>query len=319
MKEKLMYSIIVPIYNVEKYLRDCVDSIINQSFKNYELILVDDGSPDNCGKICDEYADKYEFIKVFHKKNGGLSDARNFGIKKATGEYLVFLDSDDYWQDKDALHNISRIIKRDDSDIVIIGTSKYFESTKKMIKTNKIKETGKSTKEFILKNNIYKACANDKIVKKSIIKENNLYFPKGYLSEDIEWCGRLLKYITKISIYSNDLYVYRQRDGSISKTVKKKHIQDIYDMLYNGMLSSKEDYYCLNFYSYEYVVVLGLISSNMCGNISSSLRNKIYELKKLLQYNLNKKVKISYLVYKLFGISLTSKILGIFICLKNKY
>ena len=93
---KPLLSIIVPVYNVEKYIERCIKSILNQSFTNFELILVDDGSPDNCGKICDEYKKKDSRIKVIHKKNGGLSDARNAGIERAKGEYIAFVDSDDF-------------------------------------------------------------------------------------------------------------------------------------------------------------------------------------------------------------------------------
>ena len=89
-------SVIIPVYKVEKYLEKCIDSVINQSYSNLEIILVDDGSPDNCGKICDKYAKKDNRIRVIHKTNGGLSDARNNGIKIATGNYIAFIDSDDY-------------------------------------------------------------------------------------------------------------------------------------------------------------------------------------------------------------------------------
>ena len=91
-----LISIIVPVYKVEPYLNKCVDSIINQTYKNIEIILVDDGSPDNCGKICDDYTKKDSRIKVIHKKNGGLSDARNYGIEASIGDYIMFVDSDDY-------------------------------------------------------------------------------------------------------------------------------------------------------------------------------------------------------------------------------
>lgn len=93
----MTFSIIIPIYNVEKYLRQCIDSVLAENFLDCEIILVNDGSPDGCGEICDEYANKYSHIKVIHKHNGGLSDARNAGIKEAKGDYLIFLDSDDYW------------------------------------------------------------------------------------------------------------------------------------------------------------------------------------------------------------------------------
>ena len=96
MNSKIFISVIVPVYKVEKYLHRCIDSVLAQTFTDFELILVDDGSPDNCGKICDEYAEKDERIHVIHKENGGLSSARNAGLDIATGDYIVFIDSDDY-------------------------------------------------------------------------------------------------------------------------------------------------------------------------------------------------------------------------------
>ncbi|MBQ5852329.1 MAG: glycosyltransferase family 2 protein, partial [Lachnospiraceae bacterium] len=91
-----MISIVVPVYNVEKYLERCVDSLINQTYENIEILLIDDGSKDNSGQMCDEYANKDSRITVYHKENGGLSDARNYGMDRAKGEYIIFIDSDDY-------------------------------------------------------------------------------------------------------------------------------------------------------------------------------------------------------------------------------
>ena len=116
--KKHLVSIVVPVYNVEKYLKRCVDSIINQSYNNIEILLVDDGSTDSSGKICDDYLKKDSRIKVIHKQNGGLSDARNFGIDKSTGDYLSFIDSDD-WIEKDMIMNLFNSIINEKSDISI--------------------------------------------------------------------------------------------------------------------------------------------------------------------------------------------------------
>lgn len=110
--KKCKVSIIVPVYNVEKYVERCIESIIKQSYKNLEIILIDDGSKDNSGKICDEYAQKDNRIKVIHKKNGGLSDARNTGLNIADGEYICFIDSDDYIHKDLVKDNLEKLIQQ---------------------------------------------------------------------------------------------------------------------------------------------------------------------------------------------------------------
>ena len=133
--ENSLVSVIVPVYNVEKYLKDCLESIINQTYKNIEIILVDDGSKDNSGKICDEFANLDNRIKVIHKENGGLSDARNFGLNNAHGEWVMFIDSDDYID----ITMIDKLIKASfDKELVMCrmlkiysdgSTSLFYETT----------------------------------------------------------------------------------------------------------------------------------------------------------------------------------------------
>ena len=115
-----MISVIVPVYNVEKYLRKCLDSILNQTYQNFEVILVNDGSTDDSGKICNEYALRNPVIKAFHKKNGGLSEARNYGVVYAKGEYVTFIDSDDYI-DYHYLERMKKALNLSNADIVIVG------------------------------------------------------------------------------------------------------------------------------------------------------------------------------------------------------
>ena len=128
----LVISVIVPVYKVEQYLPQCIESIINQTYRNLEIILIDDGSPDNCGKICEEYAQKDKRIKVFHKKNGGLSDARNYGIARASGEYLAFVDSDD-WIEPDMYEVLVNWIEDHQTDIVSCGFFLSFRNGRLLI------------------------------------------------------------------------------------------------------------------------------------------------------------------------------------------
>ena len=124
-ENNILFSIVMPVFNVEKYVREAIYSVINQNYQNYELILVDDGSTDSSGIICDEYAKNNAKIKTFHKKNGGLSDARNYGIKKSDGRYIVLLDSDDALE-KDSLYNLENIIKENDYPKIICNRRASF-------------------------------------------------------------------------------------------------------------------------------------------------------------------------------------------------
>ena len=121
----IKFSIIIPVYNVEKYLNECVDSVLNQTYKYMEIILVDDGSTDSSPQICDSYAEKDNRIRAIHKENGGLSSARNAGIKNMTGDYVLFLDSDDFWDNNKALEHLSYIISEQKPDVVCYGYKEF--------------------------------------------------------------------------------------------------------------------------------------------------------------------------------------------------
>ncbi len=244
----MLFSIIIPVYNVEKYLNQCVDSVLVQDFTDYEIILVDDGSTDNSPTICDKYAEKYTQIKVIHKTNGGLSDARNFGIKKAQGDYLIFLDSDDFWVGKRILLEINDLIKEKDPDLIITGYTLYFsEKNKKLsIDFSLVKELSTDFVKdsyYLVSNNIYEFLACNKIVKRNIIINNNIFFPKGKFSEDMPWNYKLVDFIKKYSVYKNNFYYYRQnREGQITGNIKIKNVEDIKSVVDDNLpLLKKED------------------------------------------------------------------------------
>jgi glycosyltransferase involved in cell wall biosynthesis len=136
MEAKGLISVIIPVYNVEKYLRECVDSVLSQTYKSYEIILVDDGSTDGSGEICDEYIDGHSQVKVIHKANGGLSDARNTGLKNAKGEYVYFLDSDDYIV-PDAFQKLINISIKEQSDFVFFDASSFLDENSSLIYASK--------------------------------------------------------------------------------------------------------------------------------------------------------------------------------------
>ena len=206
-------SIIVPVYKVEQYIHKCVDSILNQTFTDFELILVDDGSPDNCGKICDEYAQKDERVRVIHKENGGLSDARNFGLKEAKGEFVSFIDSDD-WVDLDLYSDVLTYADANKLDVVCFDVYE--------VKGEKIKHHNRYDENKIFSGDdaLYKILTDeidnsacDKVYKR--ILWENVGFPVGRCFEDVATTYKVFHKANKVGYYQRAYYYYVKREGSI--------------------------------------------------------------------------------------------------------
>ncbi len=220
-----MISVIVPVYNVEKYLDRCVKSILSQSFSDFELLLVDDGSPDRCGEMCDEYAKGDSRIKAFHKRNGGLSDARNFGIEKALGEYLMFVDSDDYIHEQ-MLETLHRLITENDADLAVCSAMDVFEG-KEVTQVREIREftlnKTESYKYMLRGDGLPSAC--NKLYKRQTVGE--VRFPVGKLYEDGFFTPQILKRVEKTAVTSRPMYYYFRRADSITTKPFRKGDLDV--------------------------------------------------------------------------------------------
>lgn len=222
-------SVIVPVYNVEKYLSQCLDSIIHQTYKNLEIILVDDGSTDSSGLICDNYSQKDKRIKIIHKCQGGLSDARNAGLKIATGEYISFIDSDNFI-DKNMYSILINNTQKYNSDIVWFNYYNYYSKkhfiNSSIIKNNDLYDLSSSDKIKFAKNLFYQykmdAHVWAKLYKRSIF--NNIKFPYGKLFEDIFVLLPILSNAKIISTIPDCLYFYRNRSESIVNQYFKQNI-----------------------------------------------------------------------------------------------
>lgn len=218
-------SIIVPIYNVEDFLDKCMESILGQTYKNIEIILVDDGSTDSSGKIADKYAEKDSRIKVYHKKNGGLPAARNFGLRKISGKFVSFIDSDD-WVDIDYISTLFNAMSYDDSDISVCGLYKAYDDenikcSNRYEIDHEVFSNIDAVKDIMLAQPILKVMAWGKLYKKSLFFKNNIQYPKGRsLGEDAFTTYKLMYFSKKISYINKPLYYYRQRPGSIMSQSK---------------------------------------------------------------------------------------------------
>ena len=211
-------SVIVPVYNVEKYIVKCLESLLNQTLEDIEIIVVNDGSPDDSQTIIDKYVLEYkDKIKSFIKPNGGLSDARNYGIDKATGEYIGFVDGDDF-VDIRMFETMYNEANKNKSDIVVCNLNYVYDYDIIPTSSNVLEETT-NIKDVML--NIYPTAWN-KIYKRTFINKHKLRFKKNVWYEDVEFIYRVLPYVNKISCVKNCFYQYVQREGAITKTYDKR-------------------------------------------------------------------------------------------------
>lgn len=280
MREELI-SVIVPVYNVEKYLSKCIESLQNQTYKNLEIILVDDGATDDSGKICDEYAKKDNRIKVIHKKNGGLSDARNVGINSANGNYIQFIDSDDYI-DLDMIELLYNNVKKYNADISMCSHYILTEEECTAEGTNELSVYSRVEvlKEILLDEKV-RSYAWNKLFAKKLFDE--IRFPKGKVFEDILTIPKLFEKAEKVVLDDVSKYYYRQRKGSIlhvqTKELRLCYINSALEIM--NFIKEKEpslDRYCA--YNVAHITIktfndIGLFDMDYM--LEENIVNNLYE------------------------------------------
>lgn len=281
--EKDLISVIVPVYKVEKYLEKCIESIIKQTYTNLQIILVDDGSPDNCGKICDEYAKKDLRIEVIHKANGGLSDARNVGISKAKGRYIGFVDSDDYIKE-DMYEILLNLIKKYDADVSICNLYDVIDGNECIRnKENGIREYSRLDilKEVLLDKNI-QSYAWNKLYEKELFDE--IKYPIGKKYEDIGTTFYVFEKCNKIVVTSEPEYYYLKRSDSLVNNVTESTILDYTEIIIQRYLYIKQNIKELRKYNNYYLAKTLITAHNdieNLENISEGMQQrykKLYEL-----------------------------------------
>ncbi len=278
--EKDLISVIIPVYKVEKYLEKCIESIIKQTYTNLQIILVDDGSPDNCGKICDEYAKKDSRIEVIHKINGGLSDARNVGINRANGRYIGFVDSDDYIKE-DMYEKLINLIKEYNTDVSICNLYDVIDGKEYVRnKDNGIHEYSRIDilKEILLDKNI-QSYAWNKLYKKELFDE--IKYPIGKKYEDIGTTFYLFEKCNKIVVTSEPEYYYLKRADSLVNNVTESTILDYTEIIIQRYLYIKQNIEELRKYN-NYYLTKTLITANndikTLKNVSEKMKERYNEL-----------------------------------------
>lgn len=282
-----LVSVIVPAYNVSNYIKKCIDSILNQTYKDIEIIVVDDGSTDDTGNIIKNNYLSDRRIRYFKKKNGGLSSARNYGILNSKGKYLCFVDSDD-WISKTFVSEMLSAIKHDNTDIAICNMCYTFSDGKIKKRTPKIRrsETLSANSAFkeLMNGSLYKAHAQNKMFKRSLFIDNNILFPIGKIYEDVFTTYRLIINAKKVSLINDFLYFYLQeRQGSILNNRFNIQRFDIMDALNQIRLtvSEEEKDYFQKFYITNVISLVNYIYPIF----DSTSTGEIQEYKELLLKN----------------------------------
>ena len=307
-------SFIIPVYNVEQYLEQCVDSVLNQTYRNIEVILVDDGSPDECPAICDAYALKDNRVKVVHKLNGGASTARNAGLDEATGEYVIFIDGDDFWVNNDDLDKLVELIRKyQNCDFIGFNCLYYYPNSQTYNKwVAYSKELAIPTDKdnamcSLVASGTMPMSACLKIISRKTLFEIGLTFKEGILAEDIPWFIDLLEGSKKCIFINNYVYAYRQNvSGSVTHSGGERSFNCLFDILESELEkierrsfndTAKQSLY--SFLAYEFCILLSMLAYMPQ---PEEKREKLYSYKWLLNYTANPKVRMTSTIYRIFGI-----------------
>lgn len=329
MNKTPLISVIIPIYKVEAYLNECVDSVLGQSYSNLEIILVNDGSPDNCPQMCDAYAAQDPRIKVIHKQNGGLSDARNAGTEVSNGEYVIFLDSDDYWATTKALESLIQVINVNPVvDIIYFRRFAFRENDKKEVyrhsqfDLSQVKDKSKyEILQYLISTDKFPASAHNKLVRREILE--NIRFEKGIVSEDIDWNFAVTLKAEHLFVVNELIHAYRIRSGSITQTLSSRNIDNLLYIIekWSQQLSTacpdeKIRGLLLSYCAYQFSIVLGLMYFIQDKSRLSEFISRTKALTGLLNYDTSGKVRKAKSLYRIFGLRLTGRLLGLYIKLK---
>lgn len=324
---KPLFSVIIPAYNIEKYIVFCMDSVIRQSVTNYEVIIVDDGSTDKTGTLCDEYVRSKANFYVYHQENKGLSYARNVGVSHAKGEYIIFLDGDDYLM-PDALQNFTNGFINSCCPDVLLDEGEYYdkegniELSKRFCAEKFGEKDGKHALEFLMTGKPIWA-AFGKAFKRRYWEENKFQFRIGITSEDLDLIYKVIYQAGKVKMVSGCSYCYRcERDGSIMQTVSLKYIIDLINVI-----KEWEDYFEL--YHMNGIIQNGMrrefgnlyrtfILFRMKGMSKDEIDQVVPYLKENLKYLKNCKNVFLYMYGYIFGIRNLVRLCSLYVELKQE-
>ena len=326
-------SVIIPIYGVEEFLPGCVRSVLDQTYRDLELILVDDGSPDGCPEIVDSFAEQDGRVVAIHQKNQGASAARNTGLRRARGRYVAFLDGDDYWGERDGLERCVKAISANGgSDLLFANHAELYQKSGHLISHRM--EWSASRLAGNLPENAFtylvgisdvRPSAWAKLISRTFLLENDLYFRPGIVSsEDIEWFLRLVLCQPKFGWHPTAFYIYRKdRAGSITNTIGVRNLRDLIETVKSASIATLEESHSDSFRAaylayccYQFTIVLALYG-RLTPVERTAVRADVMSLEYLLEYDTYGRGRMIRRIHRFLGMDGTARLLGTFLVIRS--
>lgn len=323
------FSVIIPVYNIEEFIEECVNSILSQTFKDYEIILVNDGSTDKSLSLCRRLENNSKRIMVIDKKNGGLSSARNAGIKEAKGKYLFFVDGDDYLCNNQAFYNIYSIASNTNYDVISFNHDSVEYDTGEVLPCDDKRLLSDNSSDFyqmlmnLIRRDTFYGSAWVLCTKKDFILSNDLFFQEGTNTEDLDWIIRIVNKTPKIYNVEDIVYRYRLgRVGSITRSVNYVRQTEFINMIQKyadyEYSNSKVKEAILNYLAYQYLIYCAWNQQITDREQRKELIDKEKPLRYLLEYDAMKSVKMANTVRRVFGYRIMDVLLGKYLRRKFK-
>ena len=318
-------SIIIPVYNVEQYLQNCVQSVLTQTYQDLQVILVNDGSTDSSGVLCDQLARQDRRIQVVHKKNGGLSDARNAGLKVATGDYVAFLDSDDVYLLNDGLEQLMTLAHDEQLDVLLfqaVDVYPHHQNVRKAYDADYLAtHTGTEVFLQLVRTQSFNMSACFQVIRRDLLEEHQLYFEKGLLSEDVDWSLRLWRHVSNVRAMNLPLYGYQHREGSISTTYTIRNLRS-YEHIFAKFVQLYNERIVEGTTELYWKTVMGYLAQmyTSClyayGQIARKDRSEAYAILKryatLLEHSISIKSERVVLLKRYIGLHLTVRVFALY-------
>lgn len=322
------FSVIVPVYNVEPYLTECIESVLAQNYPRFTLILVDDGSTDASGNICDAYAAKDVRIRCVHRKNGGAAAARNSGLTYVTGDYVLFLDSDDYWADAQMLEKLAARLERTQADVLSFNFIKIFGERRSVPYFRNggnapVNLDADASCHYVMERGLWISSPCNKVIRTGCFNDGSLRFLEGIAMEDIDWNLRLALRAARFDYVEENFLCYRQLAGSASHSLDANKVTCLLSNVEHCMMLLKDAEkerraLLLPYIAYQYGTLLYALAALPKEEERDVLLEQVAEHKSLLAASANKKIRLLHAAERLVGLRGTLALLRIMQRLRRK-